>query len=187
MDILITSLIGIALAMDCFAVSLALGTRTKARLLPASLIIATSFGAFQGGMAIIGWIAGNGVTGIISVYGPPFAFILLATVGGKMIWEGLKGEHDDDSIPYGIRFVPIIVLSFATSIDALAVGASFGLLRLEILAPALIIGLISFVFGFCGVLLGKRLVDVFGHRTEILGGIILILIGLNILAGHPFG
>lgn len=187
MDILITSLIGIALAMDCFAVSLALGTRTKARLLPAALIVATFFGAFQGGMAIIGWITGNGVTAFISVYGPPVAFILLAIVGGKMLWEGLKGEDDDDSVPDAIRFLPIIVLSFATSIDALAVGASLGLIQAEIFAPAAIIGLISFVFAFFGIILGKRLVDTLGHRTEILGGVILILIGLNILAGHPFG
>lgn len=186
MDLLVTSLIGIALAMDCFAVSLALGTRTKARLLPAALLVAVSFGAFQGGMAVVGWIAGNGLTAFISAYGPPFAFILLAIVGGKMLWEGLKGE-DNDSVPDGIRFLPIIVLSFATSIDALAVGAGFGLIQAEIFAPAAIIGLISFVFAFFGILLGKRLLDTLGHRTEILGGIILILIGLNILFGNPLG
>ena len=187
MDLLVTSLIGIALAMDCFAVSLALGTRTKARLLPAALIVAASFGTFQGGMAVVGWIAGNGLTGFISTYGPPLAFILLAIVGGKMLWEGLKGEDDDDSVPDGIRFLPIIVLSFATSIDALAVGAGFGLIQAEIFAPAAIIGLISFVFAFFGILLGKRLLDTLGHRTEILGGIILIMIGLNILFGNPLG
>jgi putative Mn2+ efflux pump MntP len=187
MDLLVTTLIGVALAMDCFTVSLALGTRTKAPLIPAAVIVAFFFGTFQGGMAFLGWIAGNGVTGFISAYGAPVAFILLAIVGGKMIGEGLRGEDDDDAIVDVIRFLPIIVLSFATSIDALAVGASFGLLQEEFFTPAVIIGLISVVFSFCGVLLGKRLLDALGSRIEILGGIILILIGLNILVGHPFG
>jgi putative Mn2+ efflux pump MntP len=186
MDLLTPALIGIGLSMDCFAVSLAIGTRTKTRLITAALIIALSFGAFQTGMTLIGWAAGSWVTGIVSVYGPWIAFILLAIVGGKMLWEGLHGDDDDEADLDVIRILPVIILSFATSIDALAAGISFGLLGSAILIPAAIIGLVSFGFSFGGVLLGEKLLDTLGNRTEILGGIILILIGLNILLGHPF-
>ncbi len=186
MDILATSLVGIALAMDCFAVSLALGTRVTGRLFPAAITVAVLFGVFQGGMTGIGWVLGITVAEYISAFGPWIAFALLAIIGGKMVWEGVQGTEHDSTGPCSIQVFPVIALAIATSIDALAVGASFGLLRLEILSPAIIIGLISFAFSWCGVLLGKRLLDIVGTRIEIIGGIILILIGINIVAGNPF-
>jgi len=183
MDLLTPALIGIGLSMDCFAVSLAIGTTTKTRLIFAATIIALFFGAFQAGMAVIGWVAGVSLIGLISAYDHWIAFILLAIVGGKMILEGVRGGDDEAHVEV-IRIVPVIVLSVATSIDALAVGVSFGVLQTAVLIPALIIGIICFGISFAGVMLGERLEKYLGNKMEIFGGIILILIGIRILYEH---
>lgn len=183
MDLLTPALIGIGLSMDCFAVSLAIGTTTKTRLIYAAAIIALCFGAFQAGMTIIGWAAGVSLIGFISAYDHWVAFILLAIVGGKMIWEGIRGG-EDQAPTERIRIVPLIVLSFATSIDALAVGISFGVLQTAVFIPAIIIGVVCFGISFAGVMLGERLESFLGNKMEIFGGVILILIGLRILTEH---
>ena len=183
MDLLTPALIAIGLSMDCFAVSLAIGTTTKTRLIFAATIIALFFGAFQAGMAVIGWVAGVSLIGLISAYDHWIAFILLAIVGGKMILEGVRGGDDEAHVEV-IRIVPVIVLSVATSIDALAVGVSFGVLQMAVLIPALIIGIICFGISFAGVMLGERLEKYLGNKMEIFGGIILILIGIRILYEH---
>ena len=185
MDLLTTALIGIGLSMDCFAVSLAIGTTTKTRLIYAATIIALCFGAFQAGMTVIGWAAGVSLIGLISAYDHWIAFILLAIVGGKMIWEGVSGSDDEAPLEV-IRIVPVIVLSFATSIDALAIGISFGVLQTAVFIPALIIGIVSFGISFVGVMLGERLESFLGNKMEIFGGVILILIGIRILTEHMF-
>ena len=183
MDLLTPALIGIGLSMDCFAVSLAIGTTIRTRLIYAATIIALCFGAFQAGMTAIGWLAGVSLIGFISAYDHWISFILLSIVGGKMIWEGLQ-ECEDEAHIEVIRIIPVIVLSVATSIDALAVGVSFGVLQTEILLPALIIGIVCFGISFAGVMLGERLEKLLGNRMEIFGGVILILIGLRILYEH---
>ena len=185
MDLLTPAVIGIGLSMDCFAVSLAIGTTTKNRLVYAAVIIACFFGAFQAGMTVIGWLAGSSVIGYISAWDHWIAFILLAIVGGKMIWEGVRGGEEEPHIE-AIQLVPVIVLSLATSIDALAVGVSFGVLQTAVLVPAIIIGVVCFVISFAGVMLGERLEDILGNKIELIGGLILILIGVNILANHLF-
>jgi putative Mn2+ efflux pump MntP len=151
MDLLTLALVGIGLSMDCFAVSLALGSTIKTRLLYTAVTVALCFCAFQAGMTLIGWGAGVSVIMLISSYDHWFAFILLAIVGGKMVWEGLSGEDQEEPIE-SIRFYPLIVLSIATSIDALAVGVSFGVLQIDILVPAVIIGIVCFGISFSGVM-----------------------------------
>ncbi|MEI8331289.1 MAG: manganese efflux pump MntP family protein [Methanomicrobiales archaeon] len=185
MDLLTPAVIGIGLSMDCFAVSLAIGVTTKTRLVYAAVIIAIFFGVFQAGMTAIGWVSGSSVIGLISAYDHWIAFILLAIVGGNMMWEGIHGGEENAHIEV-IHLAPVIILSLATSIDALAVGISFGVIQTAILVPALIIGIVCCVFSFAGVLLGEWLEDILGSKLEILGGLILILIGTNILAGHRF-
>jgi putative Mn2+ efflux pump MntP len=186
MDLLTPSLVGIGLSMDCFAVALAIGSTIKARILYAASTIALFFGVFQGGMTLLGWGAGVSVIMLISSYDHWVAFILLAIVGGKMIGEGIAGEDQEEPIEI-IRFYPLIVLSIATSIDALAVGVSLGVLQTTILLPAVIIGIVCFGISFSGVMLGKRLETVLGDKMEILGGVILILIGVKILYEHMIG
>jgi manganese efflux pump family protein len=186
MDYLTPILIGIGLSMDCFAVSLAIGSTTKTRLLHAAAIIAACFGIFQAGMTIAGWLAGSTLVGVISVYDHWIAFLLLAIIGVKMIVEGIQGEEEKTHIE-AIRFVPVIILSVATSIDALAVGVSFGVLQSAVLFPAIIIGAVAFSVSFAGVMLGERLEDILGNKMEIAGGVILILIGIRILVLHLSG
>ena len=183
MDLLTTVLIGIGLSMDCFAVSLALGSTTKSGLTRAAFIIASFFGAFQAGMTVLGWIAGISVIGFISAYDHWIAFILLLVVGGKMIGESISGEEEEAPIDV-LRTLPLIALSLATSIDALAVGVSFGVLRNAVLIPALVIGIVCGAISFAGVILGEQLEDLLGNKMEIIGGLILILIGVKILAEH---
>ncbi|MHB8164782.1 MAG: manganese efflux pump MntP [Methanoregula sp.] len=183
MDFLTPAVIGIGLSMDCFAVSLAIVTTTKTRLVYAAVIIAAFFSAFQAGMTVIGWLAGSSIIGFISAWDHWIAFILLAIVGGKMIWEGVRGGEEESHIE-AIQLVPVIILSIATSIDALAVGVSFGVLQTAVLIPAIIIGAVCFVISFAGVMLGERLEDILGKKMEIIGGLILIMIGINILAEH---
>jgi putative Mn2+ efflux pump MntP len=137
-------------------------------------------------MTAIGWVAGVSVIGFISSYDHWVAFILLAIVGGKMMGEGIGGDEDEARIEI-IRFVPLIVLSVATSIDALAVGISFGVLQTAVLVPAFIIGIVCFIISFAGVMLGEQLEAILGNKTEIFGGIILIMIGIKILYEHMIG
>jgi manganese efflux pump family protein len=185
MDLLTPVLIGIGLSMDCFAVSLALGSTTKTGLTRAAFLIALFFGAFQAGMTVLGWAAGISVLGFISVYDHWIAFILLLVIGGKMISEGIDGEEEKAPIDV-LRLFPLMALSLATSIDALAVGVSFGILRNAVLIPALIIGIVCGVISFAGVMLGEQLEDLLGNKMEIIGGLILILIGVKILVEHQF-
>ena len=180
MDIITPLILGIALSMDCFAVSLALGTTIKSRLMYAAAFIAFFFGAFQAGMTVAGWAAGAAFVGIVSIYAPWIAFILLGFIGCKMCWEGIRG--DDEARLNTLNLVPVIVLSLATSIDALAVGVTFGILGSPVLIPAVIIGSVCFLISFAGVMLGERLEALLGNRIEIAGGLILIGIGIKILA-----
>ena len=186
MDLLTPAIIGIGLSMDCFAVSLAVGTTTKTRLLHAAAIVAICFGVFQAGMTLIGWIAGVSILMLISAYDHWIAFIMLAVVGGKMVWEGIHGEDHEDP-PDIIRLIPLLVLSVATSIDALAVGVSFGVLQTTILTPAIIIGIVCAGISFTGVMLGEQLEAILENKMEIFGGGILILIGIKILYEHLIG
>ena len=183
MDLITPVLIGIALSMDCLAVSLAIGTSTRTKFINAALVIALCFGVFQAGMTLAGWAAGTGFTGFITGFDHWLAFLLLAIIGGKMIREGLETGDDEETLST-LQFAPVMVLSFATSIDALAVGISFAFLQMSVLVPALIIGAVAFIFSFAGVMLGMQLKSLLGKRIEILGGLILIVIGLNILFTH---
>ena len=180
MDYVTPVILGIGLSMDCFAVALAIGTTTKTRLIYAAAIIAACFGIFQMGMTLAGWLAGSTLVEFISTYDHWIAFLLLAIIGVKMIMEGILGEEDKTHIE-AIRFVPVIVLSVATSVDALAAGVSFGVLQSAVLIPAIIIGAIAFIVSFAGVMLGERLEVILSNKAEIVGGLILILIGTRIL------
>jgi putative Mn2+ efflux pump MntP len=134
-------------------------------------------------MPIIGWFAGTTVLRYISAYDHWVAFALLAFVGIRMIRSGfdLNGvEHKNDPS----RGWTLVILAFATSIDALVVGISLGLVGLRIWYPAVVIGLVTGLVSWLGLLLGNRLGAKFGKRMEIIGGIILILMGVRIVLAH---
>jgi manganese efflux pump family protein len=179
MDIFSMFFLAVGLAMDAFSVSITRGMILKCNLKYA-LTIAIFFGAFQALMPVAGWLAGEQLASLVEVWAPWIAFILLALVGGKMIYEGLREEDDEDVCRvFSIR--DILILSVATSIDAFAVGVTFAFLNTPILLPILIIGLVTFILSFLGVYLGKKVGHLFGSKIEVLGGLILIGIGLKIL------
>jgi len=173
-------IIGIGLAMDCFAVSLAAGCSQRISRLKVALVLGAFFGVFQTGMTLGGWLLGSGFAGVISAFDHWVAGILLFVIGGKMLFEGIHKEEQD--VPRDIlHLVPITILAIATSIDALAVGISFAFLAVPPILPAIIIGIIATVFSVTGVFAGGKIGCLFGKRVDILGGIILILIGIRVI------
>ena len=138
-------IIGIGLSIDFFAVSLALGTATKNKLLDTAIIIALCFGLFQTGMILAGWAAGTRLLIYITGFDHWLASLLLALIGIKMIIEGFEAGDEKEPV-FVLRIIPVIVLSIATSIDSLGVGISFAFLHADILIPAIIIGIVAFIF-----------------------------------------
>lgn len=179
------TLIGVAvgLAMDAFAVSIGAGLTLKTVDARQTFRLAWHFGLFQALMPIIGWLAGLSVERWIAPVDHWIAFGLLAVIGGKMIYEALK---DDEETRRGdpTKGWSLVLLSVATSIDALAVGLSLALLDVSIWWPAVVIGLVAGAFTTMGMQLGKRFGALLGRRMEVVGGIVLIAIGVKILVEH---
>ena len=180
------TLIGIAvgLAMDAFAVSIGVGLTLKGADARQTFRLSWHFGLFQALMPVIGWAAGLTVEGWISPVDHWIAFALLAAVGGKMIHEAFAGDVEESRRGDPTRGVSLVVLSVATSIDALAVGLSLGLVGVSIWYPAAVIGVVAAVFTAVGLRLGERFGMLLGKRMEVVGGVILILIGARILFDH---
>ncbi len=184
------SILGIAvgLSMDAFAVaiatSIALGSVSRRQLFRLSF----HFGLFQALMPVIGWYAGRSIAQWVSGWDHWVAFGLLAFVGGKAIYEAIRGEEGAVEKPRDpTRGWSLVILSVATSIDALAVGFSFAMLGVNVWAPAAIIGCVTGSLTLFGMLMGSRIGVHFGRRVEVLGGLVLIGIGLKILIQHMAG
>jgi len=176
-------LIAVSLAMDAFAVALSAGASGHGQKLRPALRMSFYFGFFQFLMPIVGWLAGTRLERFIKIYDHWVAFGLLALVGGHMLWEAFRREeHELPTDP--TRGMRLLALSVATSIDALAIGLSLGMLRVSIWYPSVVIGVVTAGLSLLGVHLGNRLRGNFGRRMELVGGIILILIGLRILFSH---
>jgi len=175
------TILGVAagLAMDAFAVSIASGLVIFRLQIRHILYIASMFALFQAVMPVIGWLAGIGMQGYLMSVSRWIAFGLLAGIGIKMIVESytLKEKTPDDPTKPTL----ILILAVATSLDALAAGVSFGLLKLAIIRPVIIIGCVTFIFCFSGVLIGHHFGHLFEQKIEIAGGLILIGIGIKIL------
>lgn len=182
MDILSVVLIAIGLAMDAFAVSICKGLAQKDPPLRTCLIVGLWFGIFQALMPTIGFFLGSAFYDLISDYDHWIAFILLLVIGLNMIREALSGEEEDMNADISVK--TMLPLAIATSIDALAVGISLAMTEDSIVLPALLIGLITFVISAVGVKIGGKVGSKFGTKAEIVGGVILILIGVKILLEH---
>ena len=182
MEIVSITLIAVALAMDAFSVSLTKGFTQKNITKSQILWYAIFFGGFQFIMPIIGYLAGSTVTSLVSSVAPWIAFILLVLIGSNMIRESLSDE--DEEVTDTFDFKEVTLLAIATSIDALAVGITFAILNESLLLPCTIIGVVAFLFTLVGIYLGKKLGNYFGDKFEILGGVILILLGIKILLGY---
>jgi putative Mn2+ efflux pump MntP len=180
-DFVTVILIAIGLAMDAFAVSIAKGITINQNRRKTAILLASLFGGFQALMPVIGWLAGLGLKDIIMGIDHWIAFGLLGLIGAKMIYDSTKS---DDGKEVDITLFVALTLAVATSIDALMVGLSFAFLETSILIPVLIIGAVTFVLSLVGFKFGSGLGRIFGKRIKILGGLILILIGIRILAEH---
>lgn len=176
-------LIAVGLAMDAFAVSIAKGMTVTANRRKAAMLTATAFGGFQMFMPVIGWTAGLAFADLISSVDHWLAFWLLAFIGAKMIYEGTKKDIETQNAA-DLKLHALLFLAVATSIDALIVGLSFAFLQTSILLPIAAIGGVTFGLSFVGFYFGSGLGKRFGHRIEIGGGAVLILIGVRVLLEH---
>jgi putative Mn2+ efflux pump MntP len=186
LQLLNVSAIAVALAMDAFAVAVATGVTLRCVSLRQYFRLAWHFGLFQALMPIIGWAAGLTVRETIEAYDHWIAFGLLSFVAGGMLRQALGGETDECAVKDPTRGMTMVMLSVATSIDALAVGLSLSMIQVTIWTPALIIGVVAALFTLTGMYLGKAIGSIGRLRryAEVLGAVVLLAIGVNILYEH---
>ncbi len=170
--------------MDAFAVSIASSVVLR-RVSPRQAFrMSFHFGLFQFLMPVLGWLAGYELVRWFSAYDHWVAFGLLLFIGGKMLYESRRRGDEKMAARDPTRGMSLIILSVATSIDALAVGLSFAMLEVSVWYPAVIIGVVAACMTLIGLRLGARLGARFGRRMEIVGGLVLIAIGISILVDH---
>ena len=180
-------MIGVGLSMDAFAVSICKGLNMRKLDKVQTLVIAFFFGGFQALMPFVGWLLGKQFEAYITSFDHWIAFVLLAFIGGKMIWDVFKGDDKDESCcEEGAKLdvKELFMLAIATSIDALAVGISFAFLQVNIVSAITLIGCTTFVISAAGVFIGHKFGSKYEDKASLAGGIILILIGLKILLEH---
>jgi putative Mn2+ efflux pump MntP len=176
-------LIALALSMDAFSVAMAIGAAGRGHSSIAVIRLATAFGVFQFVMPILGWLLGKTVVSYISDYDHWIAFGLLLIVGLRMIKEYFdKDEKERTKDP--TKGWSLLILSIATSIDALAVGVSFAFFDVNIYYASTIIGIVCFIITALGMIFGKKLSILLGKKAVLLGGIVLIAIGIKIVVEH---
>jgi len=181
MDLITTILIAIALAMDAFSVSITKGFTIKNISKLETLWFGIFFGGFQSLMPVLGWISGTQLEQFVSSIAPWIAFILLAAIGLKMIYESIISDGEDSAKKSKFSFKELTLLAIATSIDAFAVGVTFAILKTPILIPIILIGVITFIFSEIGVIIGTKVGHLFGDKFEIVGGVVLVVLGVKIL------
>jgi manganese efflux pump family protein len=176
-------LLAVALAMDAFAVSLGIGATGRAATPRARFRLSFHFGFFQFLMPVIGWLGGTGLARFIGGIDHWVAFGLLSFVGGRMVRGAFAddGEAKPDDPSRGRM---LLMLAVATSIDALAIGLSLAMLRVQALQPALVIGVVTGGLSLLALMLGERLGVSLGKKAEVVGGLVLIGIGLRVLLTH---
>lgn len=175
-------LLSIGLAMDAFAVSICKGISMKKMNWKKAIIIGLYFGEFQALMPTIGFFLGSAFQNLITSIDHWIAFLLLTIIGGGMIKEsfGNDSENRNDDV----SFKTMIVLAIATSIDALAVGITFAFLKVNLILAVSLIGIITFVLAVAGTKIGNKFGDKYESKAELVGGVILVLLGIKILLEH---
>ena len=183
MDLFEIIFIALSMAMDAFAVCLGVGAARQSEGPRATFRLSFHFGLFQFLLPIIGWFAGLTLVNYIEAYDHWVAFLLLVFVGGRMIHSGFNGKEDVNKNDPS-RGWNMVLLSVAVSIDALAIGLSLALIKVDIWYPAVVIGVVTGLLSLLGLRLGNRLGRKFGKGMEMIGGVVLILIGLRIVLMH---
>lgn len=180
--------VAVGLAADAFAASVSRGCLIRERVGMYALLMAVLFGGFQALMPFIGWQLGAPAHAIIEAWDHWVAFGILFAIGAKTIHEGWAGEHDDDDADTPpskqLALAALVVTAIATSIDALAAGFGFALVTDDLWLMIVVTGVVTFALSWIGVHLGCRISEMVGRRMEMVGGLILILIGANILYQH---
>lgn len=179
--IITSSMLGIGLAMDASAVSMANGLNDPKMKMKKCILISLMFALFQGLMPLIGYFIGNAILTKIEWLIPWIALFLLVIVGANMLYEGIKNKNDENVIDSTLTFKDIIIQSIATSIDALSVGLTIANYQtFQALISVTIISIITFFICFGAIFIGKKFGTKLGNKAEILGGCILIIIGIEI-------
>lgn len=182
MSVLEVILISIGLAMDAFAVSICKGLSMKKINWKKAIIIALYFGLFQAIMPILGYLLGIKFESLVTSIDHWIAFVLLAVIGIDMIKNSFDNEVKKRNDK--VDFKTMLILSIATSIDALAVGITFAFLNVNLIHAVCFIGIITFILSVLGVKIGNKFGDKFQNKAEMFGGIVLILMGIKILLEH---
>ena len=185
MSIFDVFVIAVALAMDCFSVSVATGVAVDRPKFRTVFIMALFFGGFQGLMPVIGWLTGGSMSSLIEAFDHWVALILLVFIGGNMIRGALS--EDESKVLDVTKVRTLIELAVATSVDALVVGVNLGIMQNRLLVPALIIAAVSFVLTIAGFYLGAYFKRICKFKFELVGGIVLIGIGIKIFLEHTLG
>jgi len=185
MDYFTIIAIALGLSFDTFAVSLTYGVLRNKILFIQATRIAIVLAFFQGGLTLSGYFLGSMVSDSLKKTDHWIALGLLSFLGAKMIWEGLKRKKDDEVKDYS-NLLALVTVAVSTSIDALAVGVSFAFLNVRIWLSGLIIAAVTFFASMSAIRIGKSAGIHLGQRVEIIGGIILVLIGLKIFIEHMF-
>lgn len=175
-------LLSLGLAMDAFSVSVCKGLSMKKIDYKGAAVTALFFGVFQGIMPLIGYFLGSRFEKFISTYSHWIAFILLGFIGGKMIFEVIKGGDEEGAVAeYKLDIKELFILAIATSIDALAVGVIFAAQKTNLLMSVSVIAGITFAVCLIGVIIGNRFGSKYEKKAELAGGVVLILIGVKLL------
>jgi len=179
-------IIALGLSMDAFAVAICIGLSLDKAIFPKMLVVGLYFGLFQAVMPIIGYLLGFRLADSIQKYDHWIAFALLCLIGGKMVHGGMKGDGKDKEKDghYSLSVKTMLPLALATSIDALAVGVTFAFLSINIVPAASLIGITTLVLSMVGVRIGGAFGARFKKKAEIMGGIMLVLIGAKVLLEH---
>ena len=175
-------LIAVGLSMDAFAVSVCKGLAMPKCTFKKAAIVGLWFGGFQALMPAIGYILGAQFQEAIASIDHWIAFVVLALIGGNMIHEAL--DNDEEEADASLDVKTMFLLAVATSIDALAIGITFAFLKVNIIPAVCFIGIVTFIISFAGVKIGNVFGARYKNKAEIVGGIILILLGLKILLEH---
>ena len=186
-DFITLLFIAIGLAMDAFSVAITDGILLKKLKVGYAFKIAMFFGVFQFGMLFLGNLLGSTFAKYISACDHWVAFFLLIFIGGKMLYDAIRGDEKEEKEEKNpIEIKTLTVLAIATSIDALAVGVPFAAMNINILYASSIVGIVAFAFSFAGDYIGNKCGNLFGNKSEIIGGIVLVGIGIKILVEHLF-
>lgn len=187
MNLSATVLLALGMSMDAFAASIGKGATLHKPKFSEALRTGLIFGAVETLTPLIGWALGMLATQFVLEWNHWIAFFLLLFLGCRMVFEGFRGSEEEEAPPHRHGFWLLVTTAIATSLDAMAVGVGLAFLQVNIIATALAIGCATLVMSTTGMMIGRFIGPLLGKRAEILGGIVLIGIGIQILWSHYAG